>query len=223
MHGILYTDSAYRKYLNGIEFRNLKRQVMKKLKMLILVAGVLAGTLFMEQAKAQINISINIGSQPEWGPTGYNHVDYYYLPDINAYYDVSTAQYIYLQGHKWRFVNRLPNRYRHYDIYNSYKVVVNRPHPYNNYQIDQSKYAAYRGRKSQPILRDHGYAGNYNQVARKATVVRPRVTKPVTKAPVRRATVTPVRNNSRVTTQRTSVPRRAATATRKVNQRGARR
>lgn len=197
---------------------------MKKIKILILIVGVFAGTFIIGQSKAQINISINIGNQPEWGPTGYNHVDYYYLPDINAYYDVSTGQYIWLQGNKWRFANRLPNRFRHYDIYHSYKVVVNRPYPYYNYQLDQSKYVQYRGRKSQPILRDHRSANYNKQVARNTTVVRAKAPKQVTKAPVRRrTTATPVRNSRKVTTQRSATPKRAATVTRKVNQRGSRR
>lgn len=125
------------------------------MKKILLAASVLVGVLFFGKAESQINISINIGSQPAWGPSGYNHVDYYYLPDINSYYNVNTAQFIYLQGNKWRYAKRLPNRYRHYDVYNSYKVVVNRPNPYQNNRLDVSNYSQYKGRhNSQPILRD---------------------------------------------------------------------
>ena len=46
----------------------------------------------IDDAKAQINLHININQQPVWGPTGYDHVDYYYLPDINAYYNVPSRQ-----------------------------------------------------------------------------------------------------------------------------------
>lgn len=42
----------------------------------------------INNAKAQVSLNINIGSQPVWGPTGYDHVDYYYFPDIDAYYYV---------------------------------------------------------------------------------------------------------------------------------------
>lgn len=138
------------------------------MKKFILIMSVMAGTLFIGQSKAQINISINIGSQPAWGPTGYNHVDYYYLPDINSYYNVATAQYIYWRGNKWRFANKLPGRYRNYNIYNSYKVVVNRQNPYMNNQYDIQHYSQYKGRTGQSILRDNSRYmairnGNYNK------------------------------------------------------------
>ena len=44
---------------------------------------------FTYLAEAQIKVNLNIGSQPAWGPTGYDRVDYYYLPDIDAYYNVA--------------------------------------------------------------------------------------------------------------------------------------
>ncbi|UAY56797.1 hypothetical protein [Arachidicoccus terrestris] len=157
------------------------------MKKFIIIMSVMAGVLFMGKTQAQINISINIGSQPAWGPTGYNHVDYYYLPDINAYYNVATAQYIYWRGNKWRFANRLPNHYRNYNIYNSYKVVVNRQNPYLNNQYDVQHYSHYKGRTGQPMLRDdrrytsmhnnnyNNYKG-YGTVNRNSTTVTKRTT-----------------------------------------------
>ena len=43
---------------------------------------------FSQKASAQVKVgvNINIGSQPEWGPRGYDYVEYYYLPDIEMYY-----------------------------------------------------------------------------------------------------------------------------------------
>jgi hypothetical protein len=60
--------------------------------------------------KAQVNLNINIGSQPQWGPTGYDHVDYYYLPDVDAYYNVPAKQYVYLNDGNWVWRNNLPSR-----------------------------------------------------------------------------------------------------------------
>ena len=31
-------------------------------------------------AQVKVGFSVNIGTQPEWGPVGYDHVEYYYLP-----------------------------------------------------------------------------------------------------------------------------------------------
>lgn len=126
------------------------------MKKLVLFAAVLMVSLFsINNAKAQVSLNINIGSQPVWGPTGYNHVDYYYFPDIDAYYYVPTAQYIYSNGGRWVWVSSLPARYRNFDLYRAYKVVINEPKPYlrnNIYVTRYSKYKNYVGR--QGIIRD---------------------------------------------------------------------
>jgi len=123
---------------------------MKKLVVLVL----LVSASFFTKASAQFRISVNIGSQPTWGPVGYDHVDYYYMPDMDVYYYVPTRQYIYLQGNSWRFSYSLPSRYGRYDINNVYKVVVNEPRPYNRASYYRSKYSGYRGRHDQPIIRN---------------------------------------------------------------------
>ena len=81
-------------------------------------------------AQVRVGVNINIGSQPEWGPVGYDYVDYYYLPDIDAYYYVPERQFIYLSNGRWVFATSLPVAYRHYDLYSGYKVVINEPRPY---------------------------------------------------------------------------------------------
>jgi hypothetical protein len=124
---------------------------MKKIMFAILVV---LGVSAVQEAKAQVQVNINIGSQPNWGPTGYNHVDFYYMPGINAYYDVTRSQYIYQNGSRWTYVSSLPARYRNYDIYNSYKVVINEPRPFYNNNNHISKYARYKGNHSQRNIRD---------------------------------------------------------------------
>lgn len=126
------------------------------MKKLVLFAAVLMVSLFsINNAKAQVSLNINIGSQPVWGPTGYNHVDYYYFPDIDAYYNVPSAQYIYSNGGRWVWGNSLPTQYRNFDLYRAYKVVINEPKPYlrnNIYVTKYGKYKNYGGR--QGIIRD---------------------------------------------------------------------
>ncbi|MES2419051.1 MAG: hypothetical protein V4541_12750 [Bacteroidota bacterium] len=110
---------------------------MKKFIVMALMASAIA-------TKAQVSVQINIGSQPQWGPVGYNHVDYYYLPDIETYYYVPKRQFVYLNNGNWMFSNSLPARYRNYDLYHGYKVVVNRERPYLNYNSDRIKYKKYQ-------------------------------------------------------------------------------
>jgi hypothetical protein len=107
------------------------------MKKLILLSMLVIGAMAVIPAKAQVNLSINIGSQPQWGPSGYNHVDYYYLPDVQSYYYVPTRKFIYYSGNDWVHSSYLPGRYRNYDLYRGRKVVINSPRPYlrhNNYR-----------------------------------------------------------------------------------------
>jgi hypothetical protein len=100
------------------------------------------------------NVTVNISSQPEWGPSGYDYVAYYYMPDIETYYDVAKHQYIYFSGHRWNFTS-LPPKYREVDIYNCYKVVINEPRPFLKFKEHKEMYAKYRGIKAQQqIIKD---------------------------------------------------------------------
>lgn len=59
-------------------------------KFLLAFALLIGVASFYNTSEAQnINISINIGRQPAWGPVGYDYVDYYYMPDINCYFNVN--------------------------------------------------------------------------------------------------------------------------------------
>jgi hypothetical protein len=127
----------------------LKDKVMKRLIVLGLF-GVMGWMPY--QATAQVSINVNIGSQPLWGPVGYDYVDSYYLPDIESYYSVPRRQFIYLQGSRWIFSASLPSRYRGYDLYNGYKVVVSRD-GYRNFNRDRVTYSRYRNVRSQPVIR----------------------------------------------------------------------
>ena len=121
---------------------------MKTLK--LIVAGIL---LFASTTatQAQVSVNVNIGNPPAWGPTGYDAVDYYYLPDIEAYYDIRATQFIYFGGGKWIRSRNLPTQYRNYNLYNGYKVVLNDyrgSRPYSNFNSHKVKY--YKGYKGKP-------------------------------------------------------------------------
>ncbi|WP_345949944.1 hypothetical protein ABDD95_00515 [Mucilaginibacter sp. PAMB04274] len=123
-------------------------------KIIIAAAILVSGLAFNKSADAQIRVNVNIGSQPDWGPAGYDYVDNYYLPDIDAYYSVPTHEYVYLDNNRWTRSRTLPARYRNYDIYNSYKVVVNDRNPWERDNTYRSRYANYRGRHDQVIIRN---------------------------------------------------------------------
>lgn len=99
--------------------------------------------------QAQVNINVTVGAPPAWGPAGYEAVNYYYLPDVEAYYDLRASRFIYYGNGKWIRAERLPYRYRTYDLYSGYKVVLtdyHGPSPYIHYKQHKVKYyKGYRG------------------------------------------------------------------------------
>lgn len=136
------------------------------MKKLIFAAAILLAVLSFKQANAQLSISLNlnIDSQPAWGPTGYNHVEYYYFPDINCYYYVPGKQFVYQSGSNWITASSLPAQYRSYDLYSGYKAVVNDPKPYLHNSVYVAKYASYKGRKGQAVIRD-SHDAKYTKVS----------------------------------------------------------
>ena len=126
------------------------------MKKIIFAAAIILGCFAIKAAKAQVhlNVGVNIGNQPEWGPTGYDHVDYYYMPDIDSYYDINAHQYVYLNNNAWVHSASLPPRYANYDVYHGYKVVVKNSTSWMHNDTYRRKYASYKGRNDQVIIRD---------------------------------------------------------------------
>jgi hypothetical protein len=135
---------------------------MKKYLLLFLVV---TGGLLLQTAAAQVHadIQVNIGQQPVWGPVGYDHVEYYYLPDIDAYYNVPRHQYVYLHEGHWMFSDYLPSQYRDYDRNRGYKVVINDPEPYLHNDRYRTDYAKFKGNHSQEIIRN-SHDSKYYQI-----------------------------------------------------------
>ena len=132
------------------------------MKKIFAIAAIFVGASIMQQANAQVNVN----KQPTWGPTGNNHVDYYYLPEADSYYSVDESQFIYNDGRKWVKAKALPSKYRNVDLYKTYKVVVNKPNPYLQNNVYKNQYAQYKGRHDQPVIRDSRdkkYTQNNNQ------------------------------------------------------------
>jgi len=91
--------------------------------------------LFATTTRAQVHVNVSIGTPPAWAPPGNPAVRYYYLPEVESYYDVQTSRFIYLGGGTWVQRATLPPRYRSYDLYKGQKVVLtdyrgNRPYAY---------------------------------------------------------------------------------------------
>ena len=118
---------------------------------------LILGAVFMANiadAQIRLGLNFNIETQPIWGPAGYDHVEYYYLPDMEVYYNVPQQRWFYFERGRWMNSASLPSRYRGVDLYHSYKVVVNEREPYRNHEMYRAKYASFRGHHDQQVIRD---------------------------------------------------------------------
>lgn len=118
---------------------------------------------FATSMQAQVSVSVNIGTPPMWGPVGYTAVHYYYLPDVEAYYDVQNSMFIYYGGGAWLHRRYLPAQYKNYDLYRGYKVVMTDYHgntPYTHFKEHKMKYyKGYHG-QNQRTIGEHPGQGN---------------------------------------------------------------
>lgn len=123
------------------------------MKKMFYTSFVLLGLAFAQPVTAQVSVNVNLGLQPSWGPVGYDYARYYYMPELNIYYDVSNRSYTYYDGNRWISHRTLPKRYRKHNLHRTYKVVVNDARPWQNHQRYHKKY--------------RGYAKNYKQMNRR--------------------------------------------------------
>jgi hypothetical protein len=87
---------------------------------------------------------------PPWAPNydNINHIHFYYLPDIECYYDVWTHDFIYLEDGEWMFGAVLPPYYSWFDLNNAFVVVldhrVQRPWMHFPYYVEHYPRYYYR-------------------------------------------------------------------------------
>ena len=113
---------------------------MKNLKRI----SVLLCLTFSGIVMSQLSIGLNFNSAPSS-----NSDNYYYLPDVEAYYDIHESRYIYFDGREWIHSTRLPGRYRNYDMDRGQKVIIANYRgrtPYINFNNHRKMYPnGYRG------------------------------------------------------------------------------
>lgn len=111
---------------------------MKTLKFVLIGIGMLV-TL---STSAQVSVNVNVGTRPSWGPA-ITTEEYYYLPDVDSYYDITHSQFIFISNGVWIRSRSLPHRYRNYNLNAGYIVVLNDYHgnaPYYYHKNHKVKY-----------------------------------------------------------------------------------
>lgn len=127
-----------------------------------LILGIIL--IFSGTSKAEVNLNLNFGL-PAWGPAGYEHERYYYLPDVEAYYDTRWGMFVYYNDGVWLHRSQLPAIYVNYNLFNGYKVVMNGHRgyiPYMNFKSYKVKYAKGYNPGRQKAIGNNRGKGNSN-------------------------------------------------------------
>lgn len=152
------------------------------MKKLILLSAIASGTLFFAnaaQAQISIHVGLNIPVHPVYTPrpvvvedapvvydddnipADYSD-DYYYLPEVEAYYSVPNHCYYYNNGSAWVSSVYLPGAYRNYNWRTAVRYEVRSPRPYLHHDIYRSRWGGYTGGRVNWNNRyDRRYNGGY--------------------------------------------------------------
>jgi hypothetical protein len=124
--------------------------------------------LFIFESNAQVSVSLNIGSRPTWCNNYEDEVEYYYLPEIETYYDVRSSVYIYLGPRGWIRSTYLPEYCHGYDINRGYRVAIDYRgrSPYAHFNNHRSRYY----RDCHRNYREEYYRPNYGSRRQYVTV-----------------------------------------------------
>jgi hypothetical protein len=116
---------------------------MKKFALSIIIA---ASGLVTQTASAQVGVNVGF----RIGPLVINvhkpiapaivYDEFYYLPEVDAYYSVPEQCYYYNDGYNWVNAAYLPGAYRNYDWRSVRRYEVRAQRPYANHDYYRNKY-----------------------------------------------------------------------------------
>jgi len=115
----------------------------RKISFAIIIAAALSS---LQSCGPASYVSVGVQYQnPSWAPPYYSGVRYYYLPDIEAYYDLSNRDFAYMDNGQWLFSPVLPSMYSGYDLSNGFVVALNFGvfQPWMHHQYYVSHYPRY--------------------------------------------------------------------------------
>lgn len=133
--------------------------------------AVAAGSFLYKSADAQVGLNVNLHlggisahvvlAKPAPVMVAYPQDDYsddyYYLPEVEAYYSVPQHCYFYMDGNRWVSAAYLPGAYRNYNWQSLRHYEVRERHPYMHHNDFVNRFG---GRRPGD---DRGYANRYDQ------------------------------------------------------------
>jgi hypothetical protein len=145
------------------------------MKRIALISAIALSSLFYYSASAQVRVhlSLNLNPRPVYVPArvvvqdqpaeytesvSYDgDEDYYYLPEVDAYYSIPEQCYYYNNGGSWVSAAYLPGAYHDFDWRSSrrFEVRAHRPFMHNDYYRTRYNGIAFNGRW------DRGYSRAY--------------------------------------------------------------
>lgn len=139
-------------------------------KSVFAAALVLTGLAYQaSDAQVRFHIGVNFGTAPVYvqqQPVAVEDVqysdndDYYYLPDVDAYYDVADQAYCYMDGDRWVRAAYLPGRFHDFDwrYARHYEVRARRPFMHNDFY--RSRFNGFAGGNPDWRMHDNRFNGN---------------------------------------------------------------
>jgi hypothetical protein len=134
------------------------------MKKLILMSAIAISGLMVQSANAQIHLGIhvNLGGPVVYTAPApvYEDADYYYLPDVEAYYSVSRHCYFYNDGYNWVSAAYLPGAYRDFDLANARRFEVHEARPYMHNDVYRQRFGGveHHDWNARPYDNDRAYA-----------------------------------------------------------------
>ena len=118
---------------------------MKTLKLFVF------GLLFIASTQAQVSVNVNLGKPPVWAPVNAVATQYYFLPDVDMYYDVPAQRFLYVKNGKWIRAERLPAQYSGYNLRNGTVVYLTDYRGTSPYAFHKNHKVKYVGKKYHPV------------------------------------------------------------------------
>jgi hypothetical protein len=136
------------------------------MKKLAILSAIAVGSLFIGKANAQVSIQFGIHipahrvyvpappppvveEQPVYDDNDNVDVsaddDYYYLPEVEAYYNVGAGCYYYNDGSRWVSCAYLPGAYRDYNWRTAVRYEVRAPRPFMHHDFYRQRWGGYAG------------------------------------------------------------------------------
>jgi len=112
----------------------------------LLTASMFTGcTVFSTMTPTTTVVQETTYSNPQWAPPYYPGARYYYLPDIECYYDLSANEFIYLYDGQWNYSRTIPYMYSNFQLDNCFTVVLSTEvyRPWLHHQYYVSHYPRY--------------------------------------------------------------------------------